>query len=195
MRQPAISIGPDINNNSHRQTTLSDARSTKAKPTFQRHRFAIDIDGVRGFRERSQELKKKKEEERCNSNKMADNDPMQEYGKLGRPECKTDMTKQKKNTDQMKLYMESGETTRGSHTQSGNPTESGGHAQFQELKKQLSHILFKNHRRLLSQRKSSKSLLLVGSHTPSRRLMRERSSPGIRASISYSTDGGERGCN
>jgi len=126
---------------------------------------------------------------------MADNDPMQEYGKLGRPECKTDMTKQKKNTDQMKLYMESGETTRGSHTQSGNPTESGGHAQFQELKKQLSHILFKNHRRLLSQRKSSKSLLLVGSHTPSRRLMRERSSPGIRASISYSTDGGERGCN
>lgn len=124
MRQPAISVGPDTAN-SYRQA-LSDARSTKTKPTFQRHRFAIDIDGVRGFRERSQELKKKKAEENCNSNKMTDNDPMQEYGKLGRSECKTDMNKQKKPTDQMKLYMESGETTRGSQTQSGNP-ESGPH--------------------------------------------------------------------
>lgn len=32
--------------------------------------------------------------------------------------------------------------------------------------------------------------MLSGNHTPSKRLMRERSSPGIRGSISYSTDGG-----
>ena len=116
---------------------------------------------------------------------------MEEYGKLGRSECKTEMfNKHKKAPDQIRLYMESGDTTRGS--QSGNP-DSANHAQYLNLKKPSNHIIFKNNRRLLSQRKSSKSLVLMGNHTPSRRLMRERSSPGIRASISLSTDGGERG--
>jgi len=50
-------------------------------------------------------------------------------------------------------------------------------------------VLFKHTKRKLVH-KSSASIGLTGFQTPSKRLMRERSSPGIRGSITYSTDGG-----